>query len=236
MNPVSHDIHRTSLPDLIAFGIGIGVAWWTGWDTLTLVWSLWLSSLVVGFISIIIGIVGTARSTQQALINGLPDASATASTTLARIAGPLAFVYGMFLLAFFTLHFGGFHWGHSIFLNMFFPLDGSDPATRQPFMQPHEYLRVIELGWWFIPLALIAERKYLFGTTASGPSLAPDARMSAPYRNVVCLHLLIFFFAFTMFTGMADVWVYLLVYAVYFFPWKAVFRRSKHRRSTDDTP
>ena len=41
------------LPDLIGFVLGLGVAWVSGWTTTDLVWSLWLSSLVVGYAMIL---------------------------------------------------------------------------------------------------------------------------------------------------------------------------------------
>jgi len=216
------------LPDMLAFAAGIAWAWWTGWDTRTLVWSLWLSSLAVGAVSIVIGIVATVRTSRNAMRAGILDTGPWSPTLVSRFATQIACLHGALLLLFFTLHFGGFHWGHSIFLNMFFPLDGGDPATRQPLMQPREYLQAIALGGWFVPLALVAERRRLFGpaadATASGT--APDPRMSAPYRNVIRLHLLIFVFSFAMFAGVGGAWIYLIVYAAYFFPWRRDQRRT----------
>ncbi len=46
----------------------------------------------------------------------------------------------------------------------------------------------------------------------------------APYKNVIRLHLLIFFFAFASFAKLESFWVYAVVYAVYFFPWRLVRR------------
>jgi hypothetical protein len=42
----------------------------------------------------------------------------------------------------------------------------------------------------------------------------------APYRNVVRMHLLIFFFAFAHFARLDNFLVYAVVYAAYFFPWR----------------
>src|SRR5215210_8001790 len=39
-------------PDALAFVVGLGVARWAGWTTGDLIWSLWLSSLVVGYATI----------------------------------------------------------------------------------------------------------------------------------------------------------------------------------------
>ena len=40
---------RRILPDVLAFMLGLGVARWLRWPTTDLVWSLWLSSLVLGY-------------------------------------------------------------------------------------------------------------------------------------------------------------------------------------------
>ena len=40
-------------PDVLAFAGGLGVAWWAKWQTRDLVWSLWLSSLVVGYATLV---------------------------------------------------------------------------------------------------------------------------------------------------------------------------------------
>jgi len=39
--------------DALAFAIGLGLAWFLRWETTDLVWSLWLSSLVVGYATIV---------------------------------------------------------------------------------------------------------------------------------------------------------------------------------------
>ena len=220
------------LPEVGAFVFCLFMAARSGWDTGALVWSLWLSSLVVGFTSIFIGIGTSVRGARGALESGTFQ-TARGTRSLSHLATPASLLLAALMLGFFTLHFGGFHWGHSIFLNMFFPLDGGDPATRQPLMQPREYLQAIALGGWFVPLALVEERRRLFGpaadATASGT--APDPRMGAPYRNVIRLHLLIFVFSFAMFAGVGGAWIYLIVYAAYFFPWRRDQRRTPASRN-----
>ena len=39
----------SALPDLVAFLVGLAIVWVRGWSTTDLIWSLWLSSLVVGY-------------------------------------------------------------------------------------------------------------------------------------------------------------------------------------------
>ena len=51
--------------------------------------------------------------------------------------------------------------------------------------------------------------------------------MMTSYKNVIRLHLLIFFFAFASFAKLQSFWVYTVVYAVYFFPWRLLKREKK---------
>jgi hypothetical protein len=44
-------------PDALAFALGLGVARFAGWTTTDFVWSLWLSSRVVGYAAIVWSIV-----------------------------------------------------------------------------------------------------------------------------------------------------------------------------------
>lgn len=197
-------------PELLAFSLGLLAAALTGWDTTGLVWSLWLSSLTIGYLTIVLTIVRMMRSGASALAKEIPAEKARAA------APALAIFGGLFLLAFFTIHFGGFHWGHSIFLNVFFPIHGGEAMQGAPMPTAADYWQIAQTGWWFIPLALIAERRKLFPHADSGQL---EHSLGAPYKNVVRLHLLIFFFAGASFSGAPAFLIYIVVYAVYFFPW-----------------
>jgi hypothetical protein len=149
----------------------------------------------------------------------------------------------LFVLAFFTIHFGGFHYIHSQFLIMFFPLDGVvDPRHRMSDMST--YLEVARRYWRFLPMAFIAERGAfmrkppLVGTPdvsvtaaaiaarkASNASKPPSA-FAESYRNIMRMHFLIFFFFFAHFVEVENFFVYAVVYTVYFFPWRLVRRQG----------
>lgn len=49
----THETWLSSWPDVVAFVAVLAIAWWTGWNAGDLVWSLWLSSLVVGYSTIV---------------------------------------------------------------------------------------------------------------------------------------------------------------------------------------
>jgi Family of unknown function (DUF6498) len=216
-------------PDVLAFALGLGVARFAGWTTTDLVWSLWLSSLVVGYSMVVWMIVRPALAIAR---GARQDADLTAQlfaqARLPVIAGAGILVSGgLFMLGFFTVHFGGFHYVHSQLLNGFFPLDGT-PAGRGGTAGMDTYLEVARRYWTFLPAAFLAERtaflnrRTLLNLRNSGSKMQASAAMLAPYRNVIRMHLLIFFFAFAHFAAVDSFVVYTIVYAVYFFPWRLV--------------
>jgi hypothetical protein len=225
-------------PDAFAFLLGLGLAWYFQWETRDLVWSLWLSSLVIGYAMIVWNIFGTGVYVASKAWQDRAELEGTARGKLIA-GGGVALIGGLFLLAFFTVHFGGFHFVHSVFLNSFFPIN---PGQARSFPGLALYLEVLQRYWWFLPAAAIAERA-AFRFKPAEPAGPPDAAvtaeataarharnlkagigggMMAPYRNVIRLHLLIFFFAAAHFARLDNFIVYAVVYAVYFFPWRLV--------------
>lgn len=207
-------------PDALAFAGGLAMAWYAGWQTADLIWSLWLSSLGVGYAMIVWSVFSPAVLLQR---EGSPGSAVA------------ALIGGLFMLAFFTVHFGMFHLVHSVFLNMFFPVG---PKVAGLF-NLELYAEVVRRYWYFVPLALLAERQAFRlappppappSTSVKAADIAarkqrnarfsPAANMGSPYKNVIRLHLLIFFFAGAHFLKLDSFLVYAVVYAVYFFPWR----------------
>jgi hypothetical protein len=231
-------------PDVLAFVGTLAMAWWGRWSATDLVWSLWLSSLVVGY-SIIVWSI--ARPIVE-IGRGAWRDRASVPPAAALLLASLMLVGGLFLLAFFTVHFGGFHYVHSQFLASFFPVDAGDAAHHRGAGMA-TYVTVARRYWRFLPAAFLAERGAFIGRT---PFFSP-ARMTAangaggtgqrrrllaggamwePYRNVVRMHVLIFFFFFAHFIRLDNFLVYAVVYAVYFFPWRLVRRESSESSGT----
>ena len=191
-------------------------------------WSLWLSSLVVGYASLVWMITAPLRE----MAFGLAHDRGTIEVMLGGKVVTVGLVGAgtLFGLAFFTVHFGGFHFVHSVFLSAFFPITVEGSAPRG-FPGPAVYLEVLRRYWWFLPAAAIAERAAFWPKPAPAPDTAvtPAAiarrirrgdPMMAPYKNVMRMHLLIFFFAFVHFVRLENFAVYAVVYAVYFLPWR----------------
>jgi hypothetical protein len=124
----AQDSWLLSWPDALAFVVGLAVAWWGHWNAGDLIWSLWLSSFVVGY-SIIVWMI--AQPTAQLARLSWRDRALVDSNPKMLVTFWLILVIGaLFFLAFFTVHFGGFHYVHSQFLNTFFPIDLGGHSER----------------------------------------------------------------------------------------------------------
>jgi hypothetical protein len=187
-------------PDALAFAGGLAWAWHFASSTRDLVWSLWLSSLVVGYALILWLIVRQVR------------------------AHGANWVAAVFLIAFFTVHFGMFHFVHSVFLNAFFPVHEGGGTSFPPV-----YGEVLARYWPFVLLAAVAERTHFRRSTGSpgaDPAKASKEAMMLPYRGVIRMHLLIFVFAGAHNARIDGFPVYAVVYAAYFFPWRLVGKKG----------
>lgn len=223
---------RSSWLDALAFAAGLSVAWWAGWSSGDLVWSLWLSSLVVGYSTIVWMIaqpaaeLGMAAWKDRALVESDPRMLWVFYALLVAGAG--------FFLAFFTFHFCFFHYGHSQILISFFPIDTGHGSPTRTDMST--YIEIFHRYWPFLPSAFLAHRaafrrRSLPGDPKSAMALFGRGnnlgqQFSAPYRNVARMHFLIFFFFFAHFAKLENFAVYAVVYAAYFFPWRLLRRTT----------
>jgi hypothetical protein len=238
-------------PDLAAFALGLGCAWMLGWNTTDLVWSLWLSSLVLGYLSILSPI---ARAVLFGSVVIFSDGFPAPSRVPAVLIG---LAIAVFVLMFFSIHFCGFHAVHARFLSAFFPISGVPrQAFGAAFLNPillwkdaFHYL-VPKYGVFLLPV-VIAERRALFGSIGwlmrarqqFDPArdlgqLLKDSGVSAhglfsrPYLNIVRMHGLIFFFAICHALKFDGFPVYFVVYSVYFFPWSAFGKTAADPQAT----
>jgi hypothetical protein len=229
-------------PNLAGFALGLGVAWVSGWTTGDLVWSLWLSSLVVGYSMIVWSIVQPVLELGGLAWRGRADVErslALASPATIAAAAAVALLGGLVILAFFTLHFGGFHYIQSQFLIGFFPIDGESRTATLPI-----YREIVHRYWWALPSAFLAERSAFLQRTFDVPFLPPDVSvtpeaiaarkaanarkpagpMTAPYFKVARMHVTIILLGAVHAARLDTFPVYASVYALYFFPWRMLRR------------
>lgn len=246
-------------PDILAFAIGLAAAYYLKWEATDLVWSLWLGSLVLGYLTLMSALAGGAYIGTHVIAHKDFKKGRRMPAIFMGIAT------GAFLLGFFSLHFGAFHAGHSVFLQQFFPVEGMpDDGFGDAFMNPPLLWMLVfkhlmaPYGLFLIP-AIIAERQYVFmplikAVKAVRTNTVPEFRsngktdeqegkknhpvgdaMSRPYINVVRMHLLIFFFAFTHFLKLDSFLIYVVVSLVYFFPWSEVRKSRPSNKPADAT-
>lgn len=238
---------REFLPNVLGFIAGLTIAALLGWQTTDLVWSLWLSSLVVGYLTIIATITAGVAIGWVAIHHPAFEVRQRTKAVL------ILLLSAAFLLGFFSLHFCGFHAGHSVFLNHLFPLDSlPEDAFGDGFTNPLLLWRMV-FSTLFAPYAVfliavllvegdrILEPLLRAWDTIRAGDVSPDMAalgkhgaaaewgsraMLRPYAAVVKIHILIFVFAGLDAAGVSDTMVsYALVYAAFFFPWEALWRR-----------
>lgn len=247
---------RSALPDLVAFLIGLAVAWARGWKTTDLIWSLWLSSLVIGYALIVwavlqpaLELLGLGWQHRAEVEESLtPNSGKQIALLLA-----IALVGALFYLAFFTTHFGFFHYIHSQLLLGMYPLgDGFTTMNRSTFAE------VLRRYSWALPSAFLA-RRYAFarrtfvpresigsgpeaisngadGRPPRRPETAAESRVFGPYLQVMRMHVAIIAFGAVHAARRESFVVYALVYALNFFPWRLVRDRLGSRRATASQP
>ena len=234
----------SALPDLLAFVVGLAVVWVRGWSTTDLIWSLWLSSLVVGYALIVWAVLQPALELlglgwrYRAMVEASPAWRDPAQRTLFLA---IALVGAAFYLAFFTLHFGGFHFIQSHFLLGSYPL-----GFEFHDMNRATLTEVVRRYWPALPSAFLA-RRYAFGrrmfsmkrravdrggaagTEQSGARDRWDdmaeSRVTGPYLQVMRMHVVIIAFGALHAARRESFAAFAAIYALYFFPWR-LLRRS----------
>jgi len=197
--------------EALLFGGAIVLAYLLGWQAHDLVWSLWLSSLLVGYSIIVVQLIRRARFRYQRDRKILHAVRET-----------------LFTLIFFSLHFGLFHFVQGLILNQFFPLverDNFSLATMPLLLKSY---------WPFLIAAFVLARPALIMPTdqvVQRKSFNP----SISYRNVIRMHFLIFALAFTKSFNLSPLLLYMLVYAVFFFPVERLFKKRRRRTVPDKT-
>jgi len=241
----------SALPDLLAFAVGLAVVWVRGWSTTDLIWSLWLSSLVVGYALIVWAVLQPAL---ELLGLGWRHRAEVEASPAWQNPGQLmlflaiALAGAVFYLAFFTTHFGGFHYVHAQFLLSSYPLGFE---YRQ--MNWATLAEVLRRYWPALPSAFLARRyaftRRMFGGSRriddarSGSALQPGAsrsrwdemagsRVTGPYLQVMRMHVVIIAFSALHAAQRESFAGYAVIYALYFFPWRVLRRDAAARVSS----
>lgn len=204
----------------VLFIFGLGAAWLGDWRLHDVIWGFWITSLAVGYLMILGVLVHQARHQVRDL-----------DMTPAQAWGG-----ALFLLAFFTFHFGFFHWGHAQFLTAF--LDWPDTSEFSIQLVPQifaSYWPIVLAGLLFrLPdLRAYVGRRFEDLSRKQDVGKAAGDAMRLPYAGVVRLHLAIFgLFGLTL-LSLPELVMFALAYAWFFLPidlaaGQAADRRDEH--------
>ena len=189
------------------------------WTAADMIWSLWITSLTIGYCYLFAGIISDALRRQMfdesSLINRLFQ-----DTFPLAVKFVFIFISMGFQLIFFTLHFGIFHFVFSIFLNDLFPiLDRSFEKFSDFFF----YIGISLKSYWPVILftALASLRKFQRILSQSEGNFAKSA-----YTNLLKIFVSIFLFSGLSVTGF-QTWMLALIFIFYFYPFTAFFEFLK---------
>lgn len=203
--------------DLIAFATTLLIATRERWSVTDMVWSFWLSSLVLGYVYLFFTTLIPARG--------------AAGTSRGFSFNPFA---SLSKLLFFSFHFLFFHFVHGIFLSMFFPMGGfmgGGLGLRLPggfspnFSAMDSIMDQGPLNGFLTMLVGALRRYWPFLLTSSISHIesysaalqTPQADTMLPYQRVMRMHFFIILFAFLSTAGFQHYALYLLL-IFYFFP------------------
>ena len=231
---------RSAWPDALALFAALALARAGEWTAADLLWSLWLSSVVLGvavalwrtartLLIVTVGTTGIVTGVAADLPEVRRAASSYAPLRVAAVGG-ITIVGALLSLAIFVLFFGAFQFVHSQALFRFFPVPGAPPGFMA---DPATYATVLRNYWMFLPAAFLAERRAFVPLRASREVAARETKrgMSVVWLNVLRMHILIYAFAFAFVAELEHFPVYVLVYLLYFVPWglaRQLLKRPAH--------
>jgi hypothetical protein len=179
---------------LASFAATVALAAWQDWNAAEIAWSMWLASLVGGYSLVLVRVLRHA-----------PERTGVARRVV--------------LLAFFSIHFLGFHFIHAQVLGSLLPLDQAETRGGVPL------LACLKLFWPFLIItALRFGPRLLAGWRERG-----RLRVLEPYRAVARNHLAILAAALAG-SILGDSPVLYAILVVYFFPFGEIRRHRPGNR------
>ena len=206
---------------LLSFFVIFLLARVENWTAGNMVWSLWITSLTIGYGYLVTGLISEAITKKINLDHGMGDRLFPGPDN-SGIKNSL-FIIGISVqLIFFTVHFGVFHFIYGIFLNEFFPILGRSFERISDFL--FFITNSLRNYWPVVLFSLFASlRKFQRISTQKEANYQKKA-----YTNVIKIHLSIFLFAGFSFSGL-EKWVLPLILFLYFFPFSALIEFIKRK-------
>lgn len=197
----------------------VGVLSW-GWNVFEIVSLYWFENVVIGAVNILKIITCSPDPKLLDKGNAFPKESPDMPAYLRDPAGNSAIHHGvkLFLVPFFTVHYGMFCFVHGIFVFTLLGGKGGNMISGGPFTGMGNMVSQIFAsgGKWFV-LAIIGSHlfSFIFNYLGKGEfrRTIPPQLMMAPYGRIVILHVAIIFGAFLILALGSPVFLLLLLIA-----------------------
>lgn len=169
-----------------------------GWDVFEIVVLYWFENVVIGVVNVL-KILCSAPRSDDGGASGKPLPEYLRSDG----AGVLQHAAKLFLVPFFTIHYGGFCFVHGVFV--FAMLGNKSNATGggDPFTGMREMLGSVfqsNIKWFVIAIVVSHVFSFLHNYIGKGEfrKLSPADLMHAPYGRIMVLHFAIILGAFAI--------------------------------------
>jgi hypothetical protein len=207
-----------TLSEVAVFVGTLALAYWSGWTTKDMIWSLWLSSLCFGYLSV--ASTGVRRTVRPGL---------NAVERSFSFAGMIGSLFAL------SIHFGPFHYIYAAILDLLMPLMahpdrvyiGKLTWKGGMMFSFWETLAIAIARYWPVAAMNIwRDRSILLSDDAAKKNLNP-------YKAILRLHFLVMGLGMCYGLGLDSFPVFALVFTALYSPatiWKKIFRRDSSVR------
>lgn len=227
---------------LFFFALSLFVAYYYGWSNTDLIWSFWVTSLVVGYATIlrsvfvpVMDVINRSENSShsksiRSIIEGLKKSDKIKKPVIVIII-LIVIIGALFNLAFFSVHFLGFHFGHAVFMQSLFPHPEIAVLKKTVGLETYfdllKYLQPLLLCYWPIIVQKLIYDFPNLGRFLNFKGLSSDSDESRQmgffqaYINVVKIHILIFILVGLNAIHTDQYLTYVIIFSIFFFPFSS---------------
>lgn len=218
--------------ELILFSFSLAVAYFMGWNNTDLIWSFWITSLVVGYITIFRTTVTPLRLLTKLILNP-EDAKKfremPITTKLKIVIFVLIFIpISLFYIVFLSFHFCIFHVLLAYWLQELMPHSGItavlEGASNGAFNISLQIVRILLISYWAIVIQklIFDYRNYSEKVSDEGTDAQPQFfsfdDLKRPYLQVVRIIALMVLLFLLNAIAVNQYLIYVVIYSLFFFP------------------
>lgn len=234
---------KSYFTELFLFSFSLAAAYFIGWSNTDLIWSLWITSLVVGYVTIFRTTVAPLTLLAK-LIRSPEDGKKfreLPATTKLKIAIFVLFFIpiSLFYVVFLSFHFFFFHFFIAYWLQGLMPHSGItdilDDANGGQFYVYFQIIKTLLLSYWIIVIEKLIfdyRTNWKSGSNKATPvqqNFFSFEGLTRPYVQVMRILALMLLLFWLHETGINQYLIYAVIFSLFFFPMPN-FRKVKFRK------